>query len=139
MTFAAFTLLTIACMSAFSIATFLLFTRHGARHATKLPQAGNDIRADLEQLRNETNSKIEKLENEISKLKAEFALATPSLVDFSIVPTIKGSLDNDPEDRNETGSDAVQPANSDPQLEKAFSEIAKAFAAAPESHEINKT
>jgi len=92
---------------------------------TELTQAVDDMRADLERLRNETDSKIAILENEISKLKAELAPATPSLGDFSIVPPI--SLFNDPEVRNETGSDTVQLVNGDPQIEKAFSEIAKAF------------
>lgn len=126
MNFGTFALLAIACMSAFSINTLLLFTRHEVSPlVTELTQAVDDMRADLERLRNETDSKIAILENEISKLKAELAPATPSLVDFSIVPPI--SLFNDPEVRNETGSDTVQLLNGDPQIEKAFSEIAKAF------------
>jgi hypothetical protein len=126
MKFISFALLAIACMSAFSVATILLFMHHGARD-TKLAKAGDDIRADLEQLKNETNRRIEKLENEISTLKAEFAVATPSLVDFSIVPTIKGSLDSDSEVQNEKALDAAPSPNSDVLIEKAFSEIAKAF------------
>jgi len=128
MKFVTFALLAIACMSAFSVATILLYMRHGATDATKLTKAGDDIRADLEQLKNETNRRIAKLENEISTLKAKFPLATPSFVDFSIVPTIKGSLGNGLEVQNEKASDAAQPTNSDALIEKAFSDIAKAFA-----------
>ena len=128
MKFVTFALLAISCMSAFSVAAILLFMRHGAKDVTKLVTAGDDIRENLEQLKNETNRRIAKLENEISILKAEFAPAAPSSLDFSIVPTIKGSPDKDPQVQNEIASDAAQPTNSDALVEKAFSEIAKAFA-----------
>jgi septal ring factor EnvC (AmiA/AmiB activator) len=131
-------LLAVAFIAALFCITFLLFTRHRAnRHVTKVAQAGHDIRADLERLSNETNSKIVKLENEINMLKIEFAsvsiqlvsvkaskaAATPkisastqkdtwtrseNLVDVSIVPTITEFRGNDTWVRNEIGSDAIE-------------------------------
>jgi len=127
MKFVPFALLAISCMSAFSVVVILLFMRHGAKDVTNLVTVDNDIRENLEQLKNETNRRIAKLENEISALKAGFALATPSSLDFSIVPTINGSPDKDPEVQNKKALDAAQPPTSDVLIEKAFSEIAKAF------------
>ena len=136
MNFVTFALLAIACMSAFSVLTVLLFTRYGAGPPVKkLAEAGDNIRTDLEQL----SSKIANLENEINQLKVQFVSTRIQLVSMtqkkavtpkiaasteedtwtrsesllSIAPTITEPLDNDTWVRNGQASDIFEPANGD--------------------------
>jgi len=91
----------IACASALFVITVLLFTRRRARrNITKLAQASHDIRADLERLRTDTNSKIAKLENEINQLRVEVASTSIQLVSLktrkeTAIPKIAASTQED--------------------------------------------
>ena len=146
-------LLTIGYVFAgFIITAVLFFMRRGAsRRVTKLAQATQDLQANLEEFRNETNRRVVELENTVDQLKVECAVAnvrlssaeaqkgattaklaasthedswirSENLIDFPIVPTIPESLDNDTWVRNESEPNDDEPMNSAALLATAFSQ-----------------